>query len=98
MAQDLAARLSVEVKQMSQADLLYRLGQAGLDRTIRGLFDTLRVEGNKATHEFKTEHKEAMDAVYLYRRYGELDCRADAIFAERVHNKCRHSMPLSFGS
>nr|WP_205200203.1 type I restriction-modification system endonuclease [Burkholderia sp. Cy-637] len=68
MAQDLASRLGVEFEQMSQADLLYRLErEAGLDRTIRGLFHTLRVEGNKATHEFKTQHKEAMDGLKVAR-------------------------------
>ncbi len=68
MAQDLAARLGVEFDQMSQADLLYKLErEAGLDRTVRGLFHTLRVEGNRATHEFKTQHKEAMDGLKVAR-------------------------------
>jgi type I restriction enzyme R subunit len=69
MAQDLATRFGVEFDQQTkQSDLLFRLDrEAGLDRIIRGLFHTLRVEGNKATHEFKTQHKEAMDGLKVAR-------------------------------
>jgi type I restriction enzyme R subunit len=69
MAQDLATRFGVEFDQQTkQSDLLFQLDrEAGLDRTIRGLFHTLRVEGNKATHEFKTQHKEAMDGLKVAR-------------------------------
>ncbi|MDH6150495.1 MULTISPECIES: type I restriction-modification system endonuclease [Paraburkholderia] len=69
MAQDLASRFGVEFDQTTkQADLLFQLDrEAGLDKAIRGLFHTLRVEGNKATHEFKTQHKEAMDGLKIAR-------------------------------
>ncbi|WP_168792311.1 type I restriction-modification system endonuclease [Paraburkholderia aromaticivorans] len=69
MAQDLAARFGVEFDQTTkQSDLLFQLDrEAGLDKTIRGLFHTLRVEGNKATHEFRTQHKEAMDGLKVAR-------------------------------
>jgi type I restriction enzyme, R subunit len=69
MAQDLATRFGIEsTSRRSRPDLLFQLDrEAGLDRTIRGLFHTLRVEGNKATHEFKTRHKEAMDGLKVAR-------------------------------
>ncbi|WP_236066700.1 hypothetical protein [Paraburkholderia haematera] len=47
MAQDLASRFGVAFDQTTkQSDLLFQLdSEAGLDKTIRGLFHTLRVEG-----------------------------------------------------
>lgn len=80
LAQDVAARAGVEFSsETKQADLLFRLSrEINLDPTIRGLFHTLRVEGNKATHQFRTLHKEAMDglkvarelAVWFHRSFG----------------------------
>jgi type I restriction enzyme, R subunit len=80
LAQDLATRSGIEFDaSTSQADLLYRLGrEIRLDQNICALFHTLRVEGNKATHGFNTQHREAMDglkvarelAVWYHRSFG----------------------------
>lgn len=69
LAQDVAARAGIEFHaDTSQADLLFNLNrEINLDPTIRGLFHTLRVEGNKATHQFRTQHKEAMDGLKVAR-------------------------------
>ncbi|RWU24018.1 type I restriction-modification system endonuclease [Pseudomonas alkylphenolica] len=69
LAQDVASRAGVEVERTAtQADLLYKLGrEIQLDRNIISLFHTLRVEGNKATHEFHTRHREAMDGLRVAR-------------------------------
>lgn len=62
LAQHMATTLGVEFEaETSQADLLYKLNrEMRLDPTMRELFHTLRIEGNRATHEFRTQHKEAM--------------------------------------
>ncbi len=69
IAQDLAARVGIVFDDTTtQADLLFRLGrEINLDPAIRGLFHTLRIEGNKATHQFRTLHKEAMDGLRVAR-------------------------------
>lgn len=69
MAQDLAARFGIVfTAETTQADLLYKLHrEIGLDQEIRNLFYTLRVEGNKATHQFHTQHKDAMDGLKVAR-------------------------------
>ncbi|MDP1771707.1 MAG: type I restriction-modification system endonuclease [Methylobacter sp.] len=69
LAQDIAARCGVEFdEKTSQADLLFKLNrEIRLDPNIRDLFHTLRIEGNKATHQFRTQHKEAMDGLRLAR-------------------------------
>jgi len=69
LAQDIAARCGVEFdEKTSQADLLFKLNrEIRLDANIRDLFHTLRIEGNKATHQFRTQHKEAMDGLRLAR-------------------------------
>ncbi|WP_349616817.1 type I restriction-modification system endonuclease [Azotobacter salinestris] len=69
LAQDLAVRAGLEVDAAtSQADLLHRLGrEIQLDGSIRSLFHTLRIEGNKATHGFRTQHREAMDGLKVAR-------------------------------
>jgi len=81
LAQDLAARAGIAFdNETSQAELLGRLNrEIGLDLTVRNLFHTLRIEGNKATHQFRTRHKEAMDglklarelAVWFHRAFGK---------------------------
>ncbi|MBS1189558.1 MAG: hsdR [Rhodocyclaceae bacterium] len=81
IAQDIAARVGIEFDaETRQADLLFRLSrEINLDPTIRGLFHTLRIEGNKATHQFRTLHKEAMDglrvaralAIWFHRSFGK---------------------------
>ena len=69
LAQDLATRAGIELDATtSQSDLLFRLGrEIQLDGNIRNLFHTLRIEGNKATHEFRTQHREALDGLKVAR-------------------------------
>jgi len=69
IAQNLAARAGIKFDETTkQADLLFKLNrQIRLDPTICELFHTLRIEGNKATHQFKTRHKEAMDGLRIAR-------------------------------
>jgi type I restriction enzyme R subunit len=69
LAQDLASRAGIDFDiSTSQADLLYKLGRdIQLDQNIRSLFHTLRIEGNKATHSFRTLHKEAVDGLRVAR-------------------------------
>lgn len=81
LAQDIAARAGIEfTDETTQAELLSRLNrEIRLDPTVRNLFHTLRIEGNKATHQFRTRHKEAMDglklarelAVWFHRAFGK---------------------------
>ena len=82
IAQDLAARVGIVFDDTTtQADLLFRLGrEINLDPTIRGLFHTLRIEGNKATHQFRTLHKEAMDGL----RVAVVDRLAPMTLAKRL--------------
>lgn len=69
MAQDLASRAGVEFDgYTTQADLLNKLQrEILLPQEIRQLFHTLRIEGNKATHQFHTQHKDAMDGLKIAR-------------------------------
>ncbi|MGO1233088.1 MAG: DUF4145 domain-containing protein, partial [Marinobacter sp.] len=69
LAQHLAALSGIEFdEQTSQGDLLYRLNrELRLEPQVKELFHTLRIEGNKATHQFRTRHKEAMDGLKLAR-------------------------------
>lgn len=69
IAQHIAARVGIEFDdQTSQADLLYKLNrELRLDPTVRELFHTLRIEGNRATHQFRTQHNEAMAGLKLAR-------------------------------
>nr|WP_254617438.1 hypothetical protein [Burkholderia metallica] len=69
LAQELAVRSGVEFDQSTtQADLLFRIErEIHLDKMVRDLFHTLRIEGNKATHQFSTKHREAMDGLKVAR-------------------------------
>lgn len=69
LAQDLASRAGIELEAtISQSDLLYKLSrEIQLDQSIRSLFHTLRIEGNKATHQFRTQHREALDGLKVAR-------------------------------
>ncbi|WP_092032354.1 type I restriction-modification system endonuclease [Marinobacter sp. DSM 26671] len=69
LAQHLAALSGIVFdEQTSQSDLLYRLNrELRLEPQVKELFHTLRIEGNKATHQFRTRHKEAMDGLKLAR-------------------------------
>ena len=81
MAQDLASRSGVKLDESTtQSDLLWKLNrEMRLDPQIRDLFHTLRIEGNKATHQFHTQHRGAMDglkiaralAVWYHRSFGK---------------------------
>lgn len=68
-AQDIAARCGIAFDDLTpQADLIHQIDrELRLDPTIRNLFHTIRVEVNKATHEFKTDHKEALNGLKLAR-------------------------------
>ncbi|WP_299141058.1 type I restriction-modification system endonuclease [uncultured Vibrio sp.] len=69
LAQHIAALVGVELdEQTTQADLLYRLNrEVKFEPVVRELFHTLRIEGNKATHQFRTQHKEALDGLKVAR-------------------------------
>jgi len=69
LAQDLAARVGMDFNETTtQASLLYSLNRKiRLDPTISHLFYILRIEGNKAAHQFRTQHKEAMDGLRVAR-------------------------------
>lgn len=93
MAQDLATRCGIEFdQQTTQADLLYRLQrELNLDQSIRDLFHLLRVEGNKATHQFKTNHANAIDALKI--------ARALCVWFHRSFGKnAQHFKPSTFVS
>ncbi|GGX46252.1 type I restriction-modification system endonuclease [Saccharospirillum salsuginis] len=70
MAQHLAASTGIEWNERtSQADLLYSLNrELKLEPTVREMFHILRVEGNKATHQFRTKHREAMSGLVVARK------------------------------
>jgi type I restriction enzyme, R subunit len=80
-AKDLAGRAGLQIdERSSQADLIFQLSrELRLEPEIRELFHVLRVEGNKATHGFSTQHREAMDglkvarelAVWYHRAFGQ---------------------------
>ena len=69
IAQEVAARSGVVFDdQTSQADLLYKLNrELSFEPQVRELFHILRIEGNKATHQFKTQHREALDGLKVAR-------------------------------
>lgn len=70
MAQHIATLAAVPFdEQTSQADLLYKINrELKLEPVVRELFHTLRIEGNKATHQFKTKHKEAISGLVVARK------------------------------
>jgi type I restriction enzyme R subunit len=69
MAQHIAVLSRIEFdEQTSQANLLYKLSrELKLEPVVKDLFHTLRIEGNKATHQFKTKHKEAINGLIVAR-------------------------------
>ncbi|MEZ8819246.1 type I restriction-modification system endonuclease [Vibrio sp. 10N.247.310.23] len=69
LAQHIAAVVGVEFdEKTTQSDLLYRLNrEVKFEPVVRELFHTLRIEGNKATHQFRTQHKEALDGLKVAR-------------------------------
>jgi type I restriction enzyme R subunit len=82
LAQHLAALSGIEFdEQTSQSELLYRLNrELRLEPQIKELFHILRIEGNKATYQFRTQHKEAIDnlkvaralAIWFHRSFGQV--------------------------
>lgn len=70
LAQHIAALVGVQFdEQTSQADLLNKINrELKLEPVVRELFHTLRIEGNKATHQFKTKHKEAISGLVVARK------------------------------
>ncbi|MEZ5534479.1 MAG: type I restriction-modification system endonuclease [Thiolinea sp.] len=70
IAQHIAVRLEVSFdEQTSQLELLHRIGREWqLEPMVRELFHTLRIEGNRATHQFRTQHKEAMNGLKIARQ------------------------------
>lgn len=69
MAQDLATSCGVSFnEQTRQVDLIYQLGRSlQLDQTILRLFHKIRISGNDATHQFETQHKEALEGLKIAR-------------------------------
>lgn len=70
MARAIAVRVGIEFdERAAQSDLLASISRRlGLDPTVRQLFHTLRIEGNRAAHTFETSHKEAMDGLKVARQ------------------------------
>lgn len=70
LAQHIAALAGIRFDdQTTQADLLYKVNrELKLEPVVRELFHTLRIEGNKATHQFKTQHKEAINGLVVARK------------------------------
>ncbi|BBM01955.1 restriction endonuclease subunit S [Microbulbifer sp. GL-2] len=55
-------------EQTTQMKLVDRLArELSFSPEVRDLFRTLRVEGNRATHQFQTKHKEAIDCLRVAR-------------------------------
>ncbi|WP_437563101.1 type I restriction-modification system endonuclease [Sorangium sp. So ce542] len=69
LAQRAAARLGLYTSpEDNQATLINRLRERGaLDATTRQLFHDLRVAGNKATHELRGDHHEALHQLKMAR-------------------------------
>ncbi|KEQ18535.1 type I restriction-modification system endonuclease [Endozoicomonas numazuensis] len=69
LAQNIAAKVGLEQEEKTtQADLLYLLHQEiRFSPEVRQLFHTLRREGNIATHQFRTQHKEALEGLKMAR-------------------------------
>jgi type I restriction enzyme R subunit len=81
IAQDLAVRCNIRFdERTTQLELLQQIRhEIRLEPNVLELFHLLRVEGNKATHKFKTHHKEAITgmsaarelAVWYQRAFGK---------------------------
>ncbi len=69
IAQDLATRCGIPFDdRVTQSDLLYQISrELSLSPDIRNVFHALRIAGNKAAHEFRTQHKEALEGLKLGR-------------------------------
>lgn len=69
LAQDLAVRCGIEFDdKTTQVDLLFKLNrEIRFDTNVADLFHSLRIEGNRANHQFRTQHKEALDGLRIAR-------------------------------
>ena len=69
IAQDLATSCGIKLnEQTKQIDLIYQLSRSlQLDQTIIQLFPSIRISGNDATHQFETQHKEALNGLKVAR-------------------------------
>lgn len=69
IAQDVATRCGVSFDEhTTQVDLIYKLSrEVRLDPVVKDFFHFLRIEGNKATHRFKTKHSDALDGLKIAR-------------------------------
>ncbi|KAB7886397.1 type I restriction-modification system endonuclease [Poseidonibacter ostreae] len=79
-SKEIASQLNISPFTYSnQNELLYSIDrQLSLDPVVKDLFHTIRKAGNKAVHEFNTNHKQAIDvlrlghklAVWYHRAFG----------------------------
>ncbi len=71
LAQDIATKCGIVIDdRTSQADLIFKIQrEINLDQSIRSLFHALRVEGNKAAHDFRADirHRDALGGLRLAR-------------------------------
>lgn len=71
LAQHIATRCGIVFDdRTTQADLLFKIEREfNLDQSIRSLFHLLRVEGNKAAHDFRADirHRDAINALKVAR-------------------------------
>lgn len=67
IAQEVAINCGIMFDSLtSQVDLIYKIShELSVDKEIITLFHTLRKEGNKAVHQFKTLHRDAIDGLRL---------------------------------
>lgn len=71
LAQHIATQCGIIFDEFTtQADLLFKIQrEINLDQSIRSLFHVLRVEGNRAAHDFRADirHRDAMNALKVAR-------------------------------
>jgi type I restriction enzyme R subunit len=67
LAQDIASRVGIEVEaRATQLDLLRKIqNEVSLAREVTDAFHELRRTGNEATHEFTSNHREALRALRI---------------------------------
>lgn len=70
LAQHIAVLTGIEFNDnTTQLELIHKISrELQLDQVIRELFHTLRVEGNKANHKFRTQHREAVNGLLVARK------------------------------
>jgi type I restriction enzyme, R subunit len=90
LAKDIASRLSIaSYSYTNQIELIYQIDKKlTLDSIVKDMFHTLRKNGNKAVHEFSTNHKQAVDAlrlgyklaIWYHRAFGNDDSFQEELF------------------